>query len=252
MPSLSSQTVLHSLIPSDADTAEPSDGAETSLRRITIFDLDRTLTRSGTYSPFLLDYARANAPWRLAFAPAVLGCMAAYKLGIISRKKLKETMHRLMIGASISRTKIEAFAELFADRQFRLNIYPQAAALIEREVAEGRLVIIATAAHRLYAAPIAARLGIRHVVATKSTWCRNQLTPVIAGTNCHSGEKLAHLAAYLAAHGIDRRRSDLRFYSDDVSDLPIFRWCDEKIAVNPSSRLSALAAKHGWQVLDWR
>ena len=222
------------------------------MTRITIFDLDRTLTKSGTYSPFLLHFARLNAPWRMAFVPVVLACMGGYKLGLMSRKTLKETMHRLMIGPRISRARIERFAEQFAEQQLRLNIYPQAAALIAREAAEGRTVVLATAAHRLYAQPIAARLGIRHVVATRSIWRGDELTPSIAGTNCHSGEKLAHLIAYLDARSIDRHRADLRFYSDDVSDLPVFDWCDEQIAMNPSQKLKALAVKKGWQVLDWR
>lgn len=246
-----SQIVLHSAISRD-DSIDPSGEVEASVTRITIFDLDRTLTKSGTYSPFLLYFARLNAPWRLAFVPAVLACMAGYKLGLMSRKTLKQTMHRLMIGPSISRARIEAFADQFAERQLARNVYPQAAALIEREAAQGRMLIVATAAHSLYAQPIAVKLGIRHVVGTRSTWRDDQLTPFIAGTNCHSGEKLVHLAAYLAEQRIDRRRADLRFYSDDVSDRPIFEYCDERIAMNPSRRLKVLAERKGWQVLDWR
>lgn len=219
---------------------------------VSIFDLDRTLTRNGTYSPFLLYAARVHCPWRLMFVPVVLAAMIAYKLRLLRRKQLKELMHRLMIGANIDRQTITHIAERFADRLLETNVYPQARALIDRERAQGRVLILATAAHRFYAAPIAARLGIHHVVATESTWRGDHLTPRISGSNCHSSDKLAHIIEYLDAAGIKRSECRLRFLSDDLSDRTTFEWCDEPIAVNPSLRLRQLAMDRGWSRLDWR
>ncbi|CAN5309960.1 hypothetical protein BH11PSE5_BH11PSE5_22790 [soil metagenome] len=45
--------------------------------RLSIFDLDRTLTRKPTYTSFLLFAARRRSPLRLLLAPAVLACMLA-------------------------------------------------------------------------------------------------------------------------------------------------------------------------------
>lgn len=219
---------------------------------VSVFDLDRTLLKGGTYTPFLLHSARLNAPWRLLLVPVVLVLMAAYKLGSISRRQLKEAMHRTMLGTSIGRATIAKLAERFADQQHETTVYPEARALIERERAAGRLLIMATAAHRFYAVAIADRLGIEHVVATESVWQGDDLTPGIDGTNCHSRDKLDHLVEYLRRAGIDRGDYGVRFYSDDHSDLPIFAWCDEPVAVNPSPQLHRIASRQGWGILDWR
>jgi phosphoserine phosphatase len=43
----------------------------------------------------------------------------------------------------------------------------------------------------------------------------------------------------------------VRFYSDHVSDRPVFEWADEAVAVNPDAKLRRLAAERGWAVEDW-
>ena len=229
---------------------EPYAGNVPRSARVSILDLDRTLTRNGTYTPFLLQAAWTLAPWRLSLVPVVLTCMAAYKLRLISRKRLKELMHRALIGPRSGRTEIATVARRFAQRLDRTNIYPAARALIEHERSNGQILIMATAAHRFYAAAIANQLGIEHVVATESAWIDNELTPIL-GTNCHSRDKLSRLSEYLQQNGIERQACHCRFYSDDHSDLPTFEWCDEPIVVNPSLRLRRLASDRGWRVLRW-
>ena len=45
-------------------------GAMTS-ERLAIYDMDKTVTRRATFTPFLLHAARRLAPWRLLLLPAV-------------------------------------------------------------------------------------------------------------------------------------------------------------------------------------
>ena len=46
---------------------------------LAIYDMDRTVTRRATYTPFLLHCALRRAPWRLLFLPLVIGSMLAYR-----------------------------------------------------------------------------------------------------------------------------------------------------------------------------
>ncbi len=218
---------------------------------LSIFDLDRTLTRRGTYSPFLLHCALRNAPWRLLFVPLVLMAMIGYKLKRIDRARLKTVMHRLMIGKSIARSRITALAQSFAARCVESGCYQEAFALIARERAEGRAVVMATAAHRFYAEAIAAHLGIDHVIATESRWDGDRLMAEIEGPNCYGMAKCDAINAFLVRHGIARAQVHARFYSDDVSDLPAFEWADQPTAVNPSARLAALAGTRDWPLWRW-
>ena len=48
---------------------------------LAIYDMDRTVTRGPTYTPFLLHCAIRRAPWRLLFLPLVVLSMLAYAAG---------------------------------------------------------------------------------------------------------------------------------------------------------------------------
>ena len=66
---------------------------------LAIYDMDRTVTRHATYTPFLLHCAIRRAPWRLLLLPFVILSMLAYVAKLIDRGRLKEINHRLLLGA---------------------------------------------------------------------------------------------------------------------------------------------------------
>ena len=217
---------------------------------LSIFDLDRTLTKLPTYSAFLLGAARADAPWRLAFLPLLLPVAIPYALKRVERRRMKEAMHAVMLGRRVPRARAEAAAERFADQLYRDGLYPQALARIAAERADGRRVMLATAAPAFYVAPLARRLGIDDVIATAATWDGDTLTHRIAGENCYGPAKLAMIESHLAAHGLVD--AHIRFFSDHHTDLPVFDRADEPVAVNPTPKLRGIAQIRGWPVLDWR
>ncbi|MDB5698356.1 MAG: family hydrolase, partial [Alphaproteobacteria bacterium] len=112
---------------------------------LAIYDMDRTITRRATYTPFLIHAALALAPWRLLLMPAALLAMAAYGLKLIERGRLKEINYRLLIGGAIAPERLEPVIQSFADRQIAANILPGARASIAADRAAGRRLVMATA-----------------------------------------------------------------------------------------------------------
>lgn len=222
-----------------------------SVTRITVFDLDRTLTRRGTWSPFLLHAALRSAPWRLVFVPLILAAMIGHKLGFVQRRTLKQYMQRCLMGTFVDRRLAGGLASAFAERLVRKNCYVEGIARIATERASGRRVILASAANRFYLDAVAARLGISEVVGTESGWRGDFLEPRITGDNCYGTAKRDMLLAYLATQGIDPAQLDIRFYSDDCSDLPLFDIAKHPIAVNASRKLRRIAAERGWPSQTW-
>ncbi len=220
--------------------------------QISIFDMDRTITRSGTWSPFLLYVARSFAPWRLALIPAILLAMGAYQLGLLNRAQLKSFMHFAMIGRRVREATLTELARQFGDHLLRNGIYPEALKLIAEEKSAGRDVIIATASHSFYAEILAERCGVTSIIATKSRRDGQFVLNGIAGENCYGAAKLSMIKAHFREHNLDRADVHVRFYSDDLSDLPTFDWADEPIAVNPSRKLLWHAMRRGWTILDWQ
>ena len=222
-----------------------------SKQTILIFDLDRTITRQPTYTPFLIHAALRHAPWRLALLVALIPFFLAYAIGTLDRKGLKQVMQRMMLGERIARDTLTPLVESFADKIVPRGIYGQAQDMIREALFAGHRVIIATASHHFYVDPIAARLGVREVVATRSVWDGDMLTSDILGVNCYGIGKRALLLDYFVAEGIEPLSAHIRFSSDHISDLPVFDISDEPVATNPSTKLRTLAKTRGWPIVDW-
>lgn len=219
--------------------------------RIAIYDLDRTITRYPTYSLFLLRSARCIAPARLAFAPVVPLLMLLYALRLIQRGRLKEWMWALLLGP-VDPTDMEAAVADFTDHVLRHNVRPGARRQIARDRDAGAMLVLATAAHEIYAVPIAKALGFNLVVGTLcSTDAEGRHGPALTGGNVYGDGKLAALVRAMDQLPFDRAGLSITFYSDSASDAPVFGWCDVPVAVNPSRRLEKLAAERGWAVEDW-
>jgi HAD superfamily hydrolase (TIGR01490 family) len=219
---------------------------------LAIYDMDRTVTRAPTFTSFLLHCALRRAPWRLVFVPVVAGTMLAYVGKAISRARLKEINHSQLIGRSIPAAELKPLVDSFADAQVARNIRPGARAAIARDKAEGRRVVMATASYRFYAAAIAERLGFHDVIGTRSMIGLDEhLLARIDGENCYGEAKMRMVAGWVEASGLKGRHGHVRFYSDHVTDAPVFEWADEAVAVNPHGKLRALAAARGWAVEDW-
>jgi HAD superfamily hydrolase (TIGR01490 family) len=220
---------------------------------IAIYDMDRTITRRATYTPFLIHAAVRLAPWRLLLFPFVLLAMLAYAARLIDRGRLKEWNHALLIGRGVSPELLEPVVESFAERQLKTNIRPGARAALAADKAAGRRLVMATASYRLYAAEIARRLGFDDVIATESRVdSQGRILARIDGRNCYGIAKLDMIEAWLQREGLEREAVHIRFYSDHVSDAPVHHWSDEPVAANAHDRLVRLAEAEGWEVLDWR
>ena len=215
-----------------------------------IYDMDRTITRHATYTPFLLHCAMRRAPWRLLLLPFVIASMLCYALKLIDRGKLKEINHRLFLGHKRHPRELKPLVESFADRTAASNVRPGARTAIERDKAEGRRVVMATASYRLYADAIGERLGFDDVIGTGSIiGLDERVHAKIDGENCYGPAKLRMVSDWLSKSGFER--GHVRFYSDHASDAPVFEWADEAVAVNPHAKLARLAVARGWTVEDW-
>lgn len=219
---------------------------------LAIYDMDRTVTRHATYTPFLLHCAARRAPWRLIFLPLVAGSMLAYVAKLIDRARLKEINHRLLLGGKIHPRNLAPLIDSFAERQVATNIRPGALRAIARDKSEGRRVVMATASYTLYARAIAERLGFDDVIGTGSIiGLDERVHAKIDGENCYGPAKRRMIADWVERSGLTGTHGHVRFYSDHVSDAPVFEWSDEPVAVNPHEKLKRLATQRGWAIEDW-
>lgn len=222
------------------------------MTEIALYDLDKTITKRPTYLFFLLHAARRHAPWRLLLLPVIGLTSIGYLAGLLSRARLKEINQAIMIGPAIEAEKLAAICESFADQTVTEDVYPQAAARIAADRRRGRRLVLASASYAFYVLPIARRLGFDDVIATGSLRDgEGRVLARIDGENCYGGAKLRMIEAWVAAHVPDRGAARVRFHSDSESDLPVFEWSHERIAVNPTSKMRRLAEQRGWPIIAW-
>lgn len=220
--------------------------------KLAIYDMDRTVTVTGTYTGFLIHVARRMAPWRLALFPGVVLLMLAYVLKLVTRQRLKELNQALMIGFNVERARLMPHVESYADKVMATNMRQGALAQIAQDRADGYRLVLATASYRLYVEPIARRLGFDAVIATDHlSQDLRYVRARIAGENCYDTGKLRMIKAWMAGEAIDRDHAHIRAYSDHVSDAPMLEFADMPFAANPHKPLARLAAARGWRRVDW-
>lgn len=223
------------------------------MQRLAIYDMDKTITRKPTWQPFLNHAILQRAPWRFALYPLLLPSLIAFFLRRTDRGRLKEVSQHVLLGPHLNADEIAPLVEGFADRTIASNVHPGALDRIAADKADGCRLVLATASYRLYAEPIARRLGFDDVIATGTlAGLDARVHAKIDGENCYGPAKLRMIEAWLAAEQLRRADCHVRFYSDHASDAPVLEWADEPFAVNAHDRLKRLAELRGWPQLDWR
>jgi HAD superfamily hydrolase (TIGR01490 family) len=223
------------------------------MTELAIYDMDRTITRTGTFTPFMIHAALRLAPWRLIFVPFAAMVMLAYVAKLIERKRVKELNQAMLIGRRIPAGRLVPIAESFAEKVMRRNVLPGALKSLEENRAAGRRLVLATASSRIWVEPIAAKLGMDDVVATAAIkGIDDYVSHKVDGENCYGPAKLRMIEAWMGLEKLDRSRCHIRFYSDHISDVPVLAWADEAIAANPHGGLRAEAKRRGWTIVDWK
>ena len=212
--------------------------------RIAIYDLDNTLTRRATFTPFLAFAASRIAAWRLALLPVWIAMMIGYRIGLYDRTTLKTRGMRLMLG-KVSPERLAAVGRDFAaSRAAGSGFMPAVLNLVEHDRAAEARIVIATAAFEFYARAFADHLGIETVIGTR--WDGES----IPGGNCYGATKLARVRQWAASEDIVLEESEMRFVSDSFADAPLLEIADEPVFVTASTGKREKALARGWRVID--
>ena len=146
--------------------------------------------------------------------------------------------------------QLRAWREVFIERYIVPRIAPGTPALLERHRRQGDTLMIITATNHFVTAPIAALLGIEHLLATEPEFRNGRYTGEVSGIPCFREGKVTRLQAWLDEHGMGLDGS--WFYSDSHNDLPLLETVSHPVAVDPDDTLREWALTHQWPVISLR
>lgn len=146
--------------------------------------------------------------------------------------------------------QLQAWRASFMEQKIEPILLPAAQALLDEHRGRGDTLLIITATNRFITAPIAARLGVDHLLATDLQQRDGRYTGDVEGTPCYQRGKVARLHSWLAEHHADLDNS--WFYSDSHNDLPLLQEVTHPVAVDPNPLLRQEAQRRGWPIISLR
>ncbi|MHB8670490.1 MAG: HAD-IB family hydrolase [Acidimicrobiales bacterium] len=209
------------------------------------FDLDRTLVRGAT-APLLTEALVAAGVVPDRKVPGIELFYRGYEL--FGESLLGMALARRMAGVANGwlRSAVQEAAEQAADRIVEL-VAPYARPLIAEHRAAGRPVVLATTTPHDLVTPLARRLGVDDVIATRYAFDdEGRYTGRLEAEFVWFTGKRAAAARWADDHGVSLAESWA--YSDSVYDLPLLGAVGHPCAVNPDPRLLAVALARRWPI----
>jgi len=150
--------------------------------------------------------------------------------------------------AGRARPQLDAWHRTFMQRKIRPMIHAKAPELISSHA--GSLSAIVTATNRFITAPIAAELGVEHLIATDIEELDGVFTGKPRGTPSFREGKITRVNEWLAARGSRLGDYESWFYGDSLNDLPLLELVTHPVAVDPDASLRSHAEERGWPIIS--
>ncbi len=211
------------------------------------FDLDRTLLVGASGTVFSKAMREAGLLTRSFPGESLL-------YGLFNR--IGETLPSMALarqGANLakgrSRKLVQQAAEGVADALMAM-VQPLAAPLFEEHRAAGRAIVLATTTPYDLVKPLADRLGLDDVVATRYGVDVDDDTynGTLDGPFVWSAGKLAAVSEWATRNGVQLAESFA--YSDSVYDAPLLSAVGNPFVVNPDPRMVLMAAARRWPTIS--
>ncbi len=206
------------------------------------FDLDRTLL-AGASGPIITEALRTLG---VVSDRPIPGENLVYKVFDTVGETLPAmfiTRQAARVAKGWDRATVQRAGEHAAERLVDL-VQPFGRLLVERHREEGRPVVLATTSPYDLVRPLAERLGLDDVIATRYGEAGGAYDGTIAGEFVWGPGKLAAVRAWAGRRGIDL--ADSWAYSDSLFDVPLLSAVGHPVAVNPDLRLRAVATLRRW------
>ncbi|HEV7165230.1 MAG TPA: HAD family hydrolase [Gammaproteobacteria bacterium] len=212
--------------------------------KLALFDLDHTLLDGDSdslWGRFLVregvvdgvEYAAANARYHAEY---VAGRLDVHEFLAFGLRPLRDNPPEAL----------KAWRARFVQEAILPRIPEGSRTLLKRH--GSHTCVIITATNSFITAPIAAELGVPHLIATEPEQVEGRFTGRVAGVPCFREGKVAKLEEWLERNQL--ATGETWFYSDSHNDLPLLERVTHPTAVNPDEVLARVARERNWPTLQ--
>lgn len=214
---------------------------------LAVFDLDHTLLAGDSdylWGQYLVEHGLVEREY---YARENLRFYEQYQAGTLDIDEFARFSLTPLMTHEL--TALHALRARFVREQIAPRVAPGTPALLAEHRRRGDTLLITTATNHFIVEPIAALLGVEHLLATEPEVAAGRYTGRIARANFRDS-KVTNLRTWLAAR--PERFAAISGYSDSLNDLPLLEFVDHPHAVDPDPVLRAEAQARGWPVLSLR
>ncbi|MES3024601.1 MAG: HAD family hydrolase [Pseudomonadota bacterium] len=219
------------------------------MKNLALFDLDHTLIPIDSDYEWGQFLVRIGAVDPVQFKNANDAFFAQYQAGTLDPVEYLE--FALGTLARFARHELAAMQAQFMREVIAPVLMPAARALLQRHADAGDLVAIITATNHFVTAPIAAELGVEHLIAAMPERdAQGDITGKLLGIPTSGQGKVTHIHAWLEQIGTPLGAFERSyFYSDSQNDIPLLSVVTHPVATNPNAALTTHATRLGWPLL---
>ena len=142
------------------------------------------------------------------------------------------------------------YRKRFIEQRIKPNILEKGQALLDVHRKAGHEILIITATIEFLTKPIAALMGVEHLIAPIPEFLDGSFTGRTIGTPSFGEGKVVRLTQWIENQ--NKIFDQVSFYSDSHNDLPLLLAADNAIAVDPDPLLLEEAKKRDWSVISLR
>jgi putative phosphoserine phosphatase / 1-acylglycerol-3-phosphate O-acyltransferase len=218
--------------------------ARTNRPRIgAFFDMDKTLIAENSGALFMrYRYEQGQLTgWDLASG---LAAYLRYKMGTLDIRAWTADTMQMFTGESERALVREA--NVWFEERVAPTIYPEAEEIVRSHLKEGHVVAIVSGATKYVVKPLAARLGVKHILYTRLEVEHGRFTGRVIEPICFEEGKIYWLQQLVDEQNVDLAKS--WFYTDSVTDLPLLELVGHPVVTNPDPRLYRVAVRRHWPV----
>jgi HAD superfamily hydrolase (TIGR01490 family) len=212
-----------------------------------VFDLEQTLINSNVVESYAWLATRHLAPLRRAQLAIELIAEGPRLLAVDRRDRgdFLRSFYRRYEGAPVTRIRADSW-ELFSDL-ILTRAFPDGLQRVREHRRLGHKTLLITGALDFVVAPLEPLFD--EIVCARLGESNGRFTGEMVATPPTGEARAILMERWAASFGLGRDATVA--YADSSSDLPMLEAAGHPVAVNPETKLAAIARKRGWLVEQW-